>query len=107
MSEFEVSIPIDGSDYNDVLIINKRGDKYQLILGRNSKKVEGTVMWQMCYPQFNKKPRDVAVPWNIPLGNREQAIHLLKQALAALYDQSGDVPKNDPVPKGEDQYIPF
>lgn len=95
MSEFEQAITIECSDYNEVLLINKRGDRYQLILGRKSKKAEGTVMWQMCYPQFDKKPKDVAVPWNIPLGNRTQGIALalnIAKALGWKPETDSDIP---------------
>ena len=84
MSEAEITIPIEGSDYDEVILLNKRGDKWQAILGRKSKKAEGTVMWQMCYPQYDKKPRDKAVPWNIPLGNSQQAIKLALSIATAL-----------------------
>jgi hypothetical protein len=91
MSEFEQVIDIEGSNYNEVIIVNKRGDNYQLILGRRPKNAEGTVMWQMCYPQFDKKPRDKAVPWCFTLGNWSQArkvIRELKNAFGTWPDKT-------------------
>ena len=84
MSEFEQVIDIEGSQYNEVVIVNKRGDNYQLILGRRPKTVEGTVHWQMCYPQFDKKPRDKAVPWCFTMGNMSQSRKLIKDIAAAF-----------------------
>ena len=84
MSEFEQVIDIEGSQYNEVLIVNKRGDNYQIILGRKPKNAEGTVMWQMCYPQFDKKPRDKAVPWCFTMGNMSQSRKLIKDIAAAF-----------------------
>jgi hypothetical protein len=84
MSGFEQVIDLEGSQYNEVLILNKRGDNYQIILGRKPKSAEGTVMWQMCFPSYEKKPRDKAVPWCFTLGNMSQARKVAKDLCAAL-----------------------
>ena len=108
MSAFEIYFKIEGSKWGDGVILNKFGDKYSLVSAYESKKL-GTPVKKWAFPQDReKKPKDTAVPFGVDLGNREQAIQILKQALAALSDRSGDVPHNDPVPKGEDQEsIPF
>lgn len=76
MSEFEQTFRLEGSQYNEGITLNKRGDNYQLILVKYPKTSEGTVFWQMCYPQMidgtAKKPRDKAVPWCINVGTRIQ-----------------------------------
>lgn len=84
MSGFEQVIELEGSQYNEVLILNKRGDNYQIILGRKPKTAEGTIMWQMCFPSFEKKPRDKAVPWCFTLGNMSQARKVAMDLCAAL-----------------------
>jgi hypothetical protein len=84
MSEFEISIPIEGSQYNERIIVNKYGDQYSLVLGREGQG-NGTVYMQWCHPSDkDKKPRPKAVPWKIPLGNYVQATTML-QALLAVF----------------------
>jgi hypothetical protein len=84
MSEFEVSIPIADSQYNERIIVNKYGDQYSLVLGREGKG-NGTVYMQWGFPQgSDKQPRNKAIPWKIPLGNYVQAQAMLKALLAVF-----------------------
>lgn len=83
MSEFEIMIPIEGSAYNECIIINKRGDQYSLILGYQGKGAQTTVM-KWCYPQRDKQPAEKAVPWKILLGNRNEAQELIKKIAQAF-----------------------
>jgi hypothetical protein len=84
MAEFEVSIPIEGSKYNERIIINKYGDQYSLVLGREGK-ANGTVYMQWCHPSDkDKKPREKAVPWKIPLGDYGQARTMLSNLLSVF-----------------------
>jgi hypothetical protein len=92
MSGFEQVIDLEGSQYGEVLIINKRGDNYQIILGRKPKTVGGTIMWQMCYPQFNKAPRDKAVPWCFTLGNWSQARKVIDDLKAVFSKPTSNTP---------------
>jgi hypothetical protein len=99
MSEFEVSIPIEGSDYNELIMLQKRGGQYSLVLGRKGKE-NGTNYMQWCHPSDkDKTPRPKAVPWRIPLGNYVQATAMLQQLLAVFVKPQG---KNEP-----DSDIPF
>ena len=111
MSEFELFIKVDGSQYGDGVLLDKYGDRYSLIAAQESKSAVGTVYKRWVFPQTkDKKPMDKAVPMGVRLGNREQAIQILKQALAALSDRSGQLPHNDPVPRNrddDDSSIPF
>jgi len=100
MSEFEVSIPIEGSQYNEIIMVNKYGDQYSLVLGRSGK-ADGTNYMQWCHPSDkDKQPRPKAVPWRIPLGNYIQATAML-QALLAVFVKPTQA-KNEP-----DADIPF
>ena len=102
MSEFELFLKIEGSQYGDGVLLDKYGDRYSLVSARESKN-GGTVWKQWAFPQTkDKKPMDKAVPMGVRLGNREQAIQILKQALAALSDRSGQLPHNDPVPRDDE-----
>jgi hypothetical protein len=84
MSQFEQVVDLEGSAYNECLIVNKRGDNYQIILGNKPRTASGTVTWKMCYPQFDKKPRDQAVPWCITLGNITQSREVIRGLMAAF-----------------------
>ena len=80
MSESEITIPIPHSNYNECIIIEKYGDIYSLVAGAKSQKAEGTVYKKWGFPQDgNKKPREKAVPWKISLGNRTDAIEVIKR----------------------------
>ena len=108
MAEFEIFLRADGSEYGDGVILDKYGDRYSLIAAQESKSAVGTVYKRWAFPQGrDKKPLEKAVPMGVRLGNRTQAIQILKQALAALSDRSGEVPHNDPVPRAKDDGIPF
>ena len=68
MSDMEITIPVVGSQYNELIVINKYGDQFSLVLGGKSKTDNVYMKW--CYPQdANKAPREKAVPWKIPLGS--------------------------------------
>ena len=79
MSEMEVTIPIPHSNYNECIIIEKYGDQYSLVSGVLSQKADGTVFKKWGFPQDkDKKPREKAIPWKITLGNRNDAIEIIK-----------------------------
>jgi hypothetical protein len=84
MSQFEQVVDLEGSAYNECLIVNKRGDNYQIILGNKPRTASGTVTWKMCYPQFDKKPRDIAVPWGVSLGSLTQARDVIRNLAKAF-----------------------
>lgn len=105
MSEFEISIPIEGSQYGERIIVNKYGDQYSLVLGREGK-ANGTVYMQWCHPSDkDKKPREKAVPWKLPIGNYAQARKMLTQLLAVF--ATPEQPKAQPAPQPTGDDIPF
>jgi hypothetical protein len=106
MSEFEVSIPIEGSQYGERIIVNKYGDQYSLVLGREGKG-NGTVYMQWGHPSDkDKQPRPKAIPWKIPLGNYVQAKAMLQALIAVFEAPATSTPKASPG-KPADEDIPF
>lgn len=105
MSEFELFFRIEGGDYGDGAMLNKYGDNYSIIAAQESQ-TGGTVYKRWAFPQDkDKKPRPKAIPMGVKLGNRTQAIGILRAMLAAL-----DKPANDRVPQGRpepEDDIPF
>jgi hypothetical protein len=100
MSEFEVSIPIDGSQYDELMLVQKRGDQYSLVLGRRGKE-NGTNYMQWGHPSGpDKQPRPKAIPWKIPLGNYTQATTMIEKLMAVFVKPTQT--KNEP-----DSDIPF
>ena len=83
MSEFEVFIKNENSDYGDGFVINKYGDKYKLVAAREGK--DGRVYMDWGFPQDkDRKPKAKAVPMGVPLGNYKDAIDCLKRVLQVL-----------------------
>ena len=81
MSEYEIVIPLNNA-YNETIIVSKYGDQYSLILGYAGKEGSNGMKW--CYPQYSNKPREKAVPWKIPLGNRVEAVEVIKKIAKAF-----------------------
>ena len=106
MSEFEIFFKNEGSQYNDGVLLQKYGDNYSLVSAQAGKDGRIYIKWAHISGK-DKKPMEKAVPMGIRIGDRNQTIQILKQALAALSDRSGDVPHNDPVPRAKDDGIPF
>ena len=102
MSEAEICFDVPGSQYNEILFLNKYGDQYSLILGRRSKD-GGTNYKQWCFMQgADKKPRDKAIPVKVPLGNVKEAAGLIGEIYSQLCQLAGIKPK-----VVEDSDIPF
>jgi hypothetical protein len=100
MSEFELFFRVEGGQFGEGVLLDKYGDRYSLVSAHESQN-GGTVWKEWAFPQNKeKKPKDKAIPLGVRLGNRIQAIGILRAALAAL-----DKPENDPVSKKDD--IPF
>src|SRR3990172_2480988 len=80
MSEFEITFKLQNSEYNEVLLLEKYGDNYGIVLAQESKNGNGTVYKRWIYPQKGKDkvPAEKAIPWRIPLGNRQQSLALLQ-----------------------------
>lgn len=97
MSEHEITIPLPGSNYGEVIIIEKYNDQYGLVLGSSGKN-GGTVYKKWCYPQFKKEAAEKAVPWKLPLGNRIDAVKVVTQIAQAFGVNVSMVQKGDDVP---------
>lgn len=89
MSEFQINIPLAGSEYNEILMAQKRGDQYEIVLGQIGK--DGNFYMRWTYPQRRvdgkNVPSEKAIPHKIPLGNLVQAhsaVDALKRALPPL-----------------------
>lgn len=100
MSEFEITIDITGSQYNEVIIVEKYGDKYGIGLGQKSK-VGGTVYKKWTYPQVRKDsknfPAEKAIPLKIVFGSWDDSVIIVKK-LAEIF-KVGDVsPGKAPAP---------
>jgi len=111
MSEFEIFIRNEGSEYGDGFVLNKYGDRYSLIAAREGKG-DGTLWKEWAFPQGkDKQPREKAIPLGVRLGNRVQAIAALRKAIAAL-EGAPAVGNADPAPKPkagakDDADLPF
>jgi len=105
--EFEIVVPVDGSEYGDCVMMQKYGDKYQLLAGQLSKKPNGSPWMRWVFPQDkDKQPREKAIPLQINLGNLIAARSILAQLLASLpAAPSSQVPKQAKI--SEDQEPPF
>lgn len=97
MSEFELFFELEGSEYGDGVLLDKYGDRYSLVAAQKSQKANGTIYKRWAFPQDkDKKPREKAVPMGVKLGNRTQAIVMLRAMLAALDKPAG--PAKDDIP---------
>jgi len=108
MSEFEVFIDLPGNQYDECIFLDKYGEQYGLILGRKGNK--GTNFKQWCFPEYQKKPREKAVPWRIPLGRRDDAVEVIAQIAKAFGCYVAQNEKNEtPAPETDidGSEIPF
>jgi hypothetical protein len=89
----ELFFRIEGGEYGDGVLLNKYGDGYSLIAAQESQN-GGTIFKRWCKPVFGKdrKVSEKSVPMGVKLGNRTQAIGILRAALAALDNSGDDVP---------------
>ena len=94
--ETEFFFRVEGSEYGDGAMLNKYGDQYSIIAA-NESQTGGTVYKRWCKPVFGKDRTvgEKSVPMGVKIGNRTQAIGILRAMLAAL-----DKPANDHIPKG-------
>lgn len=81
--EFEITIPIPNSQYGEIIVVNKYGDQFSLVAGGVSKAGQNYMKWG--FPQgSDKKPREKAIPWKLNLGNRNEAIEVVKAIATAF-----------------------
>ena len=78
----DFAIPIPGSKYGEIIIINEYKGQYSLVLGRETE--EKTYM-QWVFPQGkDRQPAEKAIPLKIPLGNRDDAVETVRQIAIAF-----------------------
>lgn len=107
MQEPIVFVEFPNNKWGEGVAVNEYNGNYSVVAAQRSK-TNGKIYMRFAYPQNkDKQPLDTAVPMGPKIGDRKQSIAFFKQALAALSDRSGDVPHNDPVPRGEDLDLPF
>ncbi len=91
MSEFEVPFKLQNSKYNEILLLEKRGDEYGIVMAQEGQ--DGNVYKRWMYPQRREKdangkmknvPAETGLPWRIPLGSRTEALALLQNMAIAL-----------------------
>ena len=87
MSEFELSIKLESSKYNELIVLEKRGDDYGIALAQASQN-GGTNYMKWVFPQRRvdgkNVPNEKAIPFRIPLGNRTEALAIIEQVYVAL-----------------------
>jgi hypothetical protein len=106
MAEFEIPFKLENSDYNELLLLEKYGDNYGIVLAQESKNGDGTNYKRWCYPQRRveengkmvNKPAEKGVPWKVPLGPKAQAVAILKAMVKALEPISKAEPTDDDTP---------
>lgn len=88
MSQFEIVFPVEGSQYNDCVILQKYGDNYKLVAGIRPDDPTRTPFLKWAYPQVGKRgdnrPADKAIPIQVTLGNLVAARAMLTAMLMAL-----------------------
>jgi hypothetical protein len=110
MSEFEIPFKLENSQYNEVLMIEKYGDNYGIVLAQESKE-GGTNYKRWVFPQRRVDgkniPAEKAIPLRIPLGPHNQAVTLLSGMLAALSKNNNNMPPARETKPAEQDDIPF
>lgn len=77
----EKYVEIEGSDYNEIIIIEEYKGQISLVLGNLGR--DGTAYKKWAFPQTkDKKPTGKALPLKIPLG--KNAVKTVKMLLAYL-----------------------
>lgn len=101
MSKFEVPFRLEG-EYDEVLLLDKYNDEYGIVLAQESR--DGSVYKRWCYPQRRDRqkkdnvPAEKAIPWRVRLGDRKQALTILKGMVAALEGHADNLAKKDDIP---------
>ena len=111
MSDFEIQIDLPGSQYNECILVELYKDQYSLMLAVKGK-ADSTVYKKWTYPQVRKDgknyPAEKAIPLKLPLGNRDDAVKVIR-ALAAAFGIGAPVGQGTApqVSDDDDDGIPF
>jgi len=80
-----------GSKYNDGILLDYYEGEYSLVRARRGS--NGTVYKSWCYPQNkDRAPGAKAIPWKVPIGNKETALDILDQIAKALRGEDIETP---------------
>ena len=94
--EYKAGVCLDS--YNGVISVcnARQGDVHEVFMD-----------W--CYPQYDRKPKETAVPWGMRLGDKANAIKVLKKLVGLLSDEKIESEKTEePVTPGDVQNdVPF
>ena len=109
----EISIELPGNQYGEVIVIEEYQGNYGLVLAKKGTK-EGTLWKKWCYPQVKgdggkegkSKPAEKAIPLKIPLGNREDAVKVVREIAKAFGIYGVGVTGGQTVPPDDDD-LPF
>jgi len=82
---FEFFFKRPNGQFGEGVIFQEYKDKFYLIAGG-----KGNTVWKrFCFPQKkDKQPTEVAIPMSVNLGDRYEAIEMLKSFLKALGDET-------------------
>lgn len=96
----EKYVEIEGSDYNEIIIIEEYKGQISLVLGNLGR--DGTAYKKWAFPQTkDKKPTGKALPLKIPLG--ENAVKTVKMLLEYL-ESNTPIGENNEIDESD---IPF
>lgn len=98
----EIFFKLEYSEYGDGVMIEEYQGMFSLVAARQGKG-NGTNYKKWGYPQYKDNPNEKAIPWKITLGNRQQALDIIKQIQRAL--DPGATPSVPPPVEDED--VPF
>ena len=103
MSEDRIFYANEGSKYGEGIVLDEYNGVFSLVSAR---KKDENVYLEWCYPQArdgSRKPIEKSLPWKIPLGDRGQALKILRAVMVDL----GASDPGDPAPDGSNGSIPF
>ena len=108
MGDYEVSFDL-GGEHNDVVIVSCYKDKFAIISGIKGKC--GVVFKRWCHPRYRTGPGEKAIPMQVVLGSRSDAIRFARFLLEHL-DPYGNAAEGFAIlkdAKGEvyDEEAPF
>ena len=82
------------SKYNDGLQLNKYKGTFSIASANEGQ--DGQIYLKWCYPQNkDRQPIDKSVPWQVKLGNKAEAIDILKFFLSELEETQDNGPGDD------------
>lgn len=103
----------ESSQYGDGVVLNEYRNEFSLVA---AKQKDGKTYMEWMFPQKkdgSKEPIDKSLPWKIKLGNKDEAIKLLRFFLEKLEGEgsaAGTPPmqtRRDEIPPHSQDDVPF